>query len=183
MKKIWIFVAALAVVVLILSTTGMAYAQAETPEYRGRGFGLMSNRMMDMGNRLMGNHMGPGHRMGARGAGEGPMHESMTASLTGALGIPVEELETRREAGETVWQIAQSLGFGDVEIRELMGQAKAEALAEAVAGGQITQEQADRMLERQGGHGACDGSGQQGQGRSGHGRMGGFGPRFGAATR
>jgi len=76
------------------------------------------------------------------------------------------------------WAIAQAQGLSDEEIRDRTAQLRADALAQAVADGLITQEQADWMLERH----SAGGAGPQEQDRFGPGRMGGFGPRFALTT-
>lgn len=67
------------------------------------------------------------------------LHENMTA----ALGITPEELAARMDAGETFAVVALSLGFDYTAIREMLSQARADALTQAVLDGTITQEQAD----------------------------------------
>jgi hypothetical protein len=59
-----------------------------------------------------------------------------------------EEVQTRIENGETMWEIAQSTGLTDEEISDMMLAARTQALKQMVADGVITQAQADWMLER-----------------------------------
>ena len=67
------------------------------------------------------------------------LHENMAV----ALGITPEELAARMDAGETFADVALSLGFDYTTISEMLSQARADALAQAVLDGTITQEQAD----------------------------------------
>ena len=166
MKKFWMIAVVLGVLVLALGATGMAYAQAETPSSPVWGPGFMGGRI--------------GHGPGMWGGldGEDSLQEAMFPSLANTLGLTPEELEARLAAGETPWQIAQAQGLSDEEIRDRTAQLRADALAQAVAEGLITQEQADWMLERQ--SAALD-AWNQGLG-FGPGRWGGFGPRFAPTT-
>lgn len=159
MKKIVI----LTVIVAALGalTLGVVMAQDDTPEtpvFPGFHGGMMG---------------------GARG--EGYMAEYMHAAFAEALGISEEEFETRMYAGETLWDIADSLGFDADEIAELHNQARLEALELAVEDGFLTQEQYDWMQERMsqsgggygmGGYGMHGGGGY---GMHGRGQGGGFG--------
>lgn len=108
----------------------------------------------------------------------GLLHDYMINSMAQALGITAEQLQTRLEAGETMWTIAQNQGMGAETFSQLMTQARTDAINQAVADGTITQAQADFMSSRASnqwpdGYGPgstnCDGSGIQ-AGRSGTGR-------------
>ena len=75
----------------------------------------------------------------------------MTICITAfaqALGLTPEELETRRLAGDTLWDIAQEQGMTTEQFQEMMTTARTSAINQAVADGVITQAQADFMLER-----------------------------------
>jgi hypothetical protein len=88
--------------------------------------------------------MGGYGMMGLNGE-EGPMHETMVTAVADALGMAPEEIETRHDAGESLWQIAAAEGLSAEEIQDLMFSAHDAALEEAVANGWLTQEQADWM--------------------------------------
>jgi hypothetical protein len=118
-----------------------------------------------------GGPMGRGGRQGGFGLHawdeDGPehiMHDDMLVAFAEALGMSVDALEARLEAGETMADIALSEGMSQEAFFTLMQEARADALAQAVADGLISQEQADWMLDRMGGFG-----------RSGAGPMGGLG--------
>jgi hypothetical protein len=172
MKKIFLIGALLTLLVLGLGIASIAYAQSETPPYPGYGPGMMGGR-----------GGGFGGMMGGRSGEYGPMHTYMIEAFAEALGLTPAELQSRRDAGETLWQIADSLGFSQEAFSQLWIDARTEALNKAVADGVITQEQADWMIQhmalRQGagygpGSGGCMGSGQGGGYRGGgQGRMGG----------
>ena len=86
----------------------------------------------------------------------------MHAAIAEALGISVEELEAALAAGETPATLALALGVDYAEVQAAMDAVYAAAVAQAVADGLITQEQADWLLSHQGGQ-----NGQQGNGGSG----------------
>jgi hypothetical protein len=144
---------------LVVLSTGVALAQSpQPPAPRGGG-------------------MGPGGygpmRFSAGNGEEGPLHQYMLTAMADALGIPADQFETRRAAGETAYQIALTLGFSADEIPALLQQARAAAWDAAAAAGVVSQEQADWMKSRPFGMGTgnCDGTGQ----RLGAGGMGGWG--------
>jgi len=83
--------------------------------------------------------------------GDGPLSEYLIAAYADATGLSVEEVQSRVVAGETLKDIAASLGYSD-----LKGTVGSNALAMAVSAGAITQEQVDRLANREemGGKGA-----------------------------
>ncbi len=87
---------------------------------------------------------------GQRGTvdGVGPMHDYMEQAMADAVGLSLDEFETRHDAGETFYQIALAEGFSAEEIPALMQDARAKALDAAAAAGVITQDQADWMSSR-----------------------------------
>jgi hypothetical protein len=171
MKKIavlgFVFIAVAALAV------GVAFAQTPAPQGNGSyGPGMMGGRgghgMMGFGGPVDGSY--------------GPMHETMVSTFAEAFGLTPEALQARLDAGETMWQVADSQGYDLETFRSLMLEARAEALQKAVENGTITQEQADWMSQRMNrmggfGYGACDGSGPaDGMGMRGGG-VRGFGNR------
>jgi hypothetical protein len=84
---------------------------------------------------------------------EGPMHEYMVNAMADALGISAAEFESRRDAGETFYQIASDLGVAAESIPALMRDARAKALESAAADGVIAQDQAGWMNARAAGLG------------------------------
>lgn len=103
----------------------------------GRGFqqspGMMGRRGFGIG------------MMGERG--EGPMHEYMISAFAEAIGLSAEAVETRHDAGETLFDIAIAEGIAEENLPEFFIQVREAALGAAVADEVITQEQADLMLE------------------------------------
>jgi hypothetical protein len=147
MNKNLIVIGVLSLVILTLSLAGYVSAQGQPPpagdypygtDMMG-GYGVHGYGMMGYGYGMMGYGM-----MGSNGE-EGPMHEAMIDALAENLDLSPEELETRHDAGESLWDIAKAEGLSYQEIRELMFSAHEAALEDAVADDRLTQEQADWM--------------------------------------
>jgi ABC-type sugar transport system substrate-binding protein len=155
MKKT-ILIAALVLAALAVAAVGagVAFAQDETPPFGGHG--PMRN-------------------------GAGPLHTFMVTEFAKTLDLNVNDINTRLAAGETMYDIALSVGVSAEEFSTIMTEVRAAALDAAVAANVITQEQADWMNSRgfgQGGMGSgnCNGTGSQGRGGgNGRGMMGGWG--------
>ena len=90
--------------------------------------------------------------------------QSVTAET---LGMTVEELEAAQADGKRLPEIAEEQGVEITAVTEAIKAAFAEAVAQAVADGAITQAQADQILSHEGN--SRDGSPRQGDRRGGHG--------------
>jgi hypothetical protein len=77
--------------------------------------------------------------------GDEILHDYTVAGYSAALGLSVAELETRLAAGETLADIAVSTGLTLDQFQDLRAATTSEVLAQAVADGVITAEQADWM--------------------------------------
>lgn len=162
MKKMIAVLLVVAVAAVALGVAGAVYAQAPTPQApvdgTGYGYGMMGAGMR-------------GGRMGQSefaGTGDGVLHNALIAAFANELGLSVEDLEAKLAAGETVADVAFAQGLTVEEFRTLMTDAHAQAVAQAVADGTLTQEQADWMAQRGGGqgmHGAGGGQGMRGAGQ------------------
>ena len=176
MKKIFVIGAAIGAVVIALGAAGLVYAQTQTPPspnspYGGFGPGF--------GGGMHGpGMMGGGFRGQAAADSYGPLHEYMINAFAEALGLDAGDLEERLAAGETLFEVAEAEGYTAEQFRELMIEARATALSQAVADGVVTQEQADWMQSRMNqmwansygpGSGHCDGTGPGGFGMRGGG--------------
>lgn len=169
MKKLFVIGILVGVLVLAFGLAGLAFAQSPTPEpdqVPGYGPGMMGG----YGGGMMG---GRGSGWRAEG-GYGPMHEYMEQAFAKALGLSEEEIEERLAAGETMWQIAEDLGYSQEEFGDLMVTARTEALNQAVEAGVLSRAQADWMIERMEqrqaagfgpGSGGCQCGGRMGGGR------------------
>ena len=76
------------------------------------------------------------------------LHDGMIAAFSVSVGVPVDEIETRLAAGETLSDMALSKGFTVTEFQTMLKDARDKAIAAAVANGELTQEQADWMVNR-----------------------------------
>lgn len=140
MKKSLVLLALIAAAgVAVFGAVG--YAQAATPDPIVPGGGWGNGRGGYAGD-------GTGVPMQQSINLDGAIDDDMAAYLAEALGITVEELKAREAAGETLVEIGLSLGFDEAAIFDLHIQARKSALAQAVADGVLTQEQADWMLSR-----------------------------------
>lgn len=162
MKKIVVVLMVVAVAVVALGAAGMVYAQAPTPQAPVYGTGYTYGMM---GGGMRGGRMGQSE---FAGTGDGLLHDAMIAAFANELGLTVENLEARLAAGETVADVAFTQGLTVEEFRTLMTDARAQAVAQAVTDGTLTQEQANWMAQRGGGqgmHGAGGGQGMRGAGQ------------------
>ena len=137
----------LVVAALAMIATGTAAAQTPQPANPGNGAGMG-----------FGGGRGPLRAFAANGE-EGPLHEYMVKAMAEALGISADAFETRREAGETAYQIAVERGIAADKIPALVSGARTKALDAALADKVITQEQADWMKSRGAGMGPGGGVG------------------------
>jgi hypothetical protein len=120
------------------------------PGMMGRGYG---SGMMGRGG------VGPGYMWdddfeggwpgyGMYGMMDGVYQDAMHAAIADVLGLSVEELEQAMwEDGKTVWQLADEQGISEDEFFAAMQGAHKAVLAQMVADGVLSQEQADWMGE------------------------------------
>lgn len=149
MKKLSLAVVIVAVVTLALGSVGVAFAQAPT-QTTETGTGWMGGRGT-RGAMVGGNDV----------AGDGILHDYKIAEYAEALGIPVADLEARLDGGETMAEIAFSIGLTFEQFRTLMVEVRTQAIEQALSDGVLTQEQADWLTLR--------GAGHMGSGRGMHG--------------
>jgi hypothetical protein len=164
MNKKVVVIAVLSLAVLTLSLAGYAFAQGQPPSSREHPYGF------DM----MNGYGGYDHEMMGWNGEEGPMHEAMIDALAESLALSPEEIETRHDAGETLWDIAEAEGLNDDEIRDLMFSSHGATLAAAVTEGWLAPEQADWMDEHMnqmwdGDYDHCGGGRGNGSGARRHG--------------
>jgi hypothetical protein len=138
MKKLFVSIALLAVVVMALGNTGSVFAQAGTPQAPTQGTQL------------------------------GFLHDEMVTVFAEELGLSVDEINNRLTNGETMAQIAFSTGKSAEDFQTLMSDVRTKAIDLAVKNGTITQEQAEWMKSRGNGqmmgNGAGRGRGNRGAG-------------------
>jgi hypothetical protein len=140
MKKYLILAGIVALAILALGAVNLVNAQSETPS---------PDWNPGFGSGMMGGHRGfGGWGEGYRTDEEGPLHEYMIAAFAEAIGLSPDEIETRHEAGETMWQIADSEGIYVEEFIEIMTQVRSEVIDQVFTDGVLTQEQADFLRQR-----------------------------------
>jgi hypothetical protein len=164
MKKFYIGMAVFVVLVVSLGVVGFAFARNLPFQESGYLYGHMHDDQGWFSHGMMGCYGDSGHGPGMMGWDEehGPMHDSMVAELAGALGLSTDEIDSRIDAGETVWEIAESEGLSLVEIQEFMLSSHDEHHAEAVEKGWITPEQVELMEDHM--SQMWDGNGEGGYG-------------------
>lgn len=142
MKKILMAGVLVSVLVLAGGAIGIAYAQTPAPPTPSTpGTGVYGPGMMRGG-------YGRGLMSTAWTGNFGPLHEYMVNAFATSLGLTPEELQTRLASGETMATIAQSLELSLEDFRNLMIEARTNAINQAVADGVLTQEFANWMLQR-----------------------------------
>jgi hypothetical protein len=141
-KKLIVTVGLAAVVVLSLVLVSAAFAQGQTPPTLAPGYGP---GMMGGRGGMMGGYGG------LRGRQAGPMHDYMLNAFAEALDISRADLDARLANGETLYQIAAAQGPTQEQFFQLMTEARQKAIEQAVADGQLTQEQVNRMLSHKAG--------------------------------
>ncbi|NPA06242.1 MAG: LysM peptidoglycan-binding domain-containing protein [Chloroflexi bacterium] len=105
--------------------------------------------LLEVGPRAQG-AAGQGQGFQAQGetAGDGILSTYVQAAWAEALGLSLDELTARLEAGESLLSIALSMGLSAEEVQALMDEVRATAVEQALADGVITEEQAARLLEQ-----------------------------------
>ena len=153
MKKILFSLLLAGVIVAAFGFTSTASAQGP---YNGRGAGYGTATSPDT-DRVVNEEV----------------HTLMIEAWSTELGISVEELETRLDAGERMSSIALSTGLTLAEFRDLKSTIHASVADAALAAGYIDETQAERMSQAFGANGG--GLGARGAGmRAGSGLGGGM---------
>lgn len=144
MRKVLVIGTIFIIVIIAIGIAGFAYAQPPTPPNPDNpGYPATGNPRSGRG--MMGGAWGTRF---SRVGEQGYLHDYMFTAIAQALGLTPEELQARHDAGETGWQIAESLSLSAEEFQTLMIQARSEAINQALADGVVSDEQAAWMLER-----------------------------------
>lgn len=177
MKKVLLIGLIVALVLIVVGGAGVVYARVRgldrntvvtlnSPQIGDR---IIQPFITGPGGtiRNYGNRLGPGGMMGGYGPGgmmdwygyggmmgglgirrgAGIMHDYMISAFAKAVGLTVEEVDTRLAKGETFKEIAIAQGTAESDLPALANQVRKAALDQAVTDGVITQAQADQMLE------------------------------------
>ena len=146
LKKFLLVLTGFVLAVAVFSVAGFAYAQTQTPPDANYPCPYCDTTE---GHNGRGRGMRGGFDIWATANGEyGPLHETMASAFADMLALSVGELEARLEAGETMFDIAETQGLTPEEFSNLMFAARSVALDQAVADGLLTQEQVDWMQSR-----------------------------------
>ena len=144
MKK-WLIGAGVAVVAIGLVAGGAALAASRSAGTAARG-AAANSQVPFMGGR-MGAFQASG--MGGPGLG-GQLHDYVFQAVAESLSLSVDELEAKLSGGQDLSAISQDQGVAEDELPALLEAARTSALAAAVEGGVLTQEQADWMSQHPG---------------------------------
>ena len=140
MKNLFKTLAIVAVIGIALASTSSVFAQT-TPNGGSTGsFG--------------GGAMGNGRRGGSQtyqgtGTQDGIVHDALISAFADALGLTVDELNTRLADGETMSEIALSTGMTYDEFRVLLNEIHELVIDQAVMDGIMTQTQARIYLAQE----------------------------------
>jgi hypothetical protein len=158
MKRFLLIGLIIAVVLILVGGAGVVYARVNN---------LGNNATVKVITPQNGNqnpqpfNYGPGGRMheygfggmmGGRGPnlgrGTGLLHDYVVSAFAKPVGLTVDQVNTRLSNGETLTQIATAEGFTGDKLTQLVQQVWQSAVNQAVTDGVITQNQADRILQR-----------------------------------
>ena len=76
------------------------------------------------------------------------LHSYMVSAMANALGISIEDFESYRESGLTIFEIAEELNLDIDALSEAVSQVRQDAIDMAFADGVLTQDQYEFMIER-----------------------------------
>ena len=152
MKKTILAVSLLVVTVLAFSVVSPAMASESLKGGPKNGdpetLGLRSNSYMGELGTGTGIPVNQNLSINQEIAMDGLLDDIIHENLASELGISPEVLAERIAAGESIYDIAISLGFDAASFSALMADARADALVQAVDLGLLTQEQADWVASR-----------------------------------
>ena len=145
MKKLFIGLLVAGLLVLGVGAVSVAYAEDGIPPFRPLGRG------------------GPD-------GDPGPLHELFISEMADALGMTVDDIQSRLESGDKMSGVAAEAGYEGDAFITLMSEVNDAVIDEALAQELISEEQAERMRERggkfgQGGRGPGGSKGGRGDGQ------------------
>ena len=152
MKKISLAVSLLVVTVLALSVVSPAMASESAKGGPKNGdpeaLGLKANSFMGELGTGTGIPVNQNLSINMEIAMDGLLDDIIHDNLASGLEISPEVLAERIAAGESIYDIAISLGFDAASFSALMADARADALVQAIDLGLLSQEQADWVASR-----------------------------------
>jgi len=138
-------VAVVAVLALSALGLGVAYAQNPTPDSPFTLGGMMGGTWRQQGGS---NWMGAMHNWMTSTGG---MHTLVWDTMAEAFGLTTDELNGELKSGKTLAALAEEKGLDRADLVAELESAHQAGLAQAVADGVLTQEQADAMLSQMAG--------------------------------
>jgi hypothetical protein len=157
MKKFLIIGLIIGLVLVLAGGAGVVYARVHNQANNGV---IQVNTSPNGNQNPQPYGYGPGGRMEGRGfrgmmggygrglnLGTGVFHDYIVSAFAKAVGLTVDQVNTRLTNGESLLQIAQAQGFTGDKLTQLVTQVRQDALNQAVAAGVITQEQANQILQ------------------------------------
>jgi hypothetical protein len=152
MKKTMFVLSILAISVLALSFASPAMAAESFKGDPGtgdaEGLGLKGNHHQGEFGTGTGVPVNQNLKLNQNIAMDGLLDDIIHENLAIELGITPAEMADRLAAGESVFDIALSLGYDAGSFSEIMTQVRIDALAQAVDLGLLTQDQADWLASR-----------------------------------
>ena len=140
MKNLFKTLAIVAVIGIALVSTSSVFAQANTP---GGSTGNSAGGGMGNGRR------GGSQTYQASETQDGVVHDALISAFAEALGLTVDEVNTRLADGETMSEIALSTGMTYDEFRVLLNEIHELVIDQAVMAGTMTQTQARVYFARE----------------------------------
>ena len=152
MKRMLLVVSILAVAVVAFSTASPVMASESNkggPRNGNPGeLGLKGNKYMGELGTGTGEPVKQNLSLNMEIAMDGLLDDIIHENLAIELGISPEVMADRLAAGESIFDIAISLGFDEISFSEIMSAVRIDALTQAVGLGLITQDQADWLTLR-----------------------------------
>ena len=167
-------VAAVAMLALGALGLGVAYAQNPTPNSPFTPGGMMGGFWGRQGGS---NSMSAMHNWMTTTGG---MHTLVWDSVANSLGLTTDELNVELNSGKTLAALAEEKGLDQAALVTELEKAHKAGLAQAVADGVLTQEQADTMLSQMAGN--YEWMLENMSSGAGNGMMGGRGGMMGGAS-
>lgn len=111
--------------------------------------GRLTREQADKIAARMGNSQGWAGFFGGKGFRDGgrPFGRNLDG-VAGVLGVPADQLKQELQSGKNMQQIVEEHGLTMDQFRQKMLEVKKQELAKAVADGKLTQEQADRIIQK-----------------------------------
>jgi len=148
MKKTFVLLIGIGVVIAILGVAGYAYAQGDqpiTPEQPNAPGNHSGFKSFSKGHSIRGGGFFPGAH-GLQGQ-DGPLHEYLLPAFANAFGLNEEETQVLQQAQQIMAQVSENYPPGSEEFNVRMKEAVQSAVDTALNDGAITEDQAQKILD------------------------------------